>query len=139
MKPDESASRSGRSKRKKREFLKFSFGTSASCPNCRYRFNVPAAPVSERLPIQLVDDVRTEGLIAYINALFVSGNAVPVTSTLFGIESWEVIKECLRDGLPLDYNVVESECVYRRKLAVYGEETRATSPLAKLRASLSER
>lgn len=76
----------------------------------------------------------TPALVAYIDALFVTGNDVPVTTTLFSKASWDIIKECIAEGLPLDYHIVESEAVYRRKRAAYGDETRATSPLAALRA-----
>lgn len=82
---------------------------------------------------------RVQQLVAYIDALYVSGNDVPVTSTLLNKSSWDIIKECLAEGLPLDYHVVEAEAVYRRKLAAYGEETRAESPLKKLRATVSKR
>lgn len=73
-------------------------------------------------------------LIAYLDALFVSGNDVPTTSTLFAYSSLQIIKEMLAEGLPLDYHIVETEAVYRRKLAAYGDATRATSPLAEFRA-----
>jgi hypothetical protein len=80
---------------------------------------------------------EAQALIAYIDALFVSGNDVPTTTTLFSRSSWDIIKECLAEGLPLDYHVVEAEAVYRRKLAAYGDETRATSPLAQVRLRMN--
>lgn len=74
-------------------------------------------------------------LTSYIDALFVSGNDVPVQRAWLNDDSWAIIKECLAYGLPLDYHVVEAEAVYRRKLAAYGDEVRATSPLKALRDS----
>lgn len=74
-------------------------------------------------------------LVAYLDALFVSANDKPTTTTLFAYSSLQIIKEMLAEGLPLDYHIVESEAVYRRKKEAYGDETRATSPLVAYRAT----
>lgn len=83
-------------------------------------------------------DWRLPEMIEYFDSLFVSGNSIPVTTTLFSKASWDIIKECLAESLPLSYNIVEAEAVYRRKVAAYGDETRAESPLAKLRVEMKE-
>lgn len=80
-------------------------------------------------------DHQLADLVSYIDKYFVSGNDRPVTTILFSKDVWDVIKEFLRDDLPLDYHVVESEAVYRRKQAVYGDELRAKSPLAAYKAT----
>lgn len=88
----------------------------------------------DALQQETAQSASPRSLVAYIDALFVSGNEVPTTTTLLQKSSWDIIKECLAEGLPLDYHVVEAEAVYRRKLAAYGDATRATSPLDHLRA-----
>lgn len=73
---------------------------------------------------------RAEGadaLIAYLDALLVSGNSIPVERPWFTAESWAVVKDYVRHGLPLDHDRIEIERIYRQKTAA---GLRAFSPLA---------
>lgn len=71
----------------------------------------------------------TQQIIDYIDGFYVSGNSVPVDRPWINAESWGVAKELLALGLPLEHDLIERECVYRKKLTAYGDETRAKSPL----------
>lgn len=71
----------------------------------------------------------TKQIIDYIDGFYVSGNSVPVDRPWISAESWGVAKELLALGLPLEHDLIERECVYRKKLTAYGDETRAKSPL----------
>lgn len=51
----------------------------------------------------------------YIEALFVSGNDVPVDRAGIGADAWDIIKQCLDEDLPLNYDIIMQECVWRRK------------------------
>jgi hypothetical protein len=80
-------------------------------------------------------------LIPYIDALFVSGNDVPVQRAWINDESWALIKECLAAGIPLDHQVIESEVVWRRskeRIAATGDAIRRDSPLAAYREAMNE-
>lgn len=72
-------------------------------------------------------------LAAYIDGLFESGNSVPVQRPWLSAETWAVVKEYLRHGLPLDHDRIEIERIYRQRSAM---GLRAYSPLA---AALEER
>lgn len=76
--------------------------------------------------------VVPHALVGYIDSLFVSGNEVPVTKPWLSAETWAVVKDYLRHGLPLDHDRIEIERIYRQKTAV---GLRAYSPLA---AALAE-
>ena len=78
-----------------------------------------------------------DALVKYLNGFFESGNSVEVARGWLGADQWKIIKECVAEGLPLDHNVICGEVSYRNKLAAFGDETRAESPLAKLRAALA--
>ncbi len=77
-------------------------------------------------------------IIAYIDGFYVSGNSVPIDRPWINAASWKIAKELLDLGLPLEHALIEQECVYRRKLAAYGDETRAVSPLQERLAALGK-
>lgn len=67
-----------------------------------------------------------DALIAYLDGLFVSGNGIPVDRPWFSAETWGVVKDFVRNGLPLDHDRVEIERIYRQKTAA---GLRAYSPM----------
>lgn len=76
---------------------------------------------------------QLDQLVEYIDGFLRSGNAVPVDRGWLSGDSWAIAKEMLAENLPINHNIIEAELVYRRKLAAYGEDTKATSPLQALR------
>lgn len=94
---------------------------------------VPASPRVEAAHTRSAQD-----LIDYLDGFYKSGNEVPIDRPWINQATWKLAKELFAEGLPLDHSVIESEIVYRRKLATYGDDTRAQSPLEKLRASYGD-
>lgn len=65
-------------------------------------------------------------LVAHIDSLFASGNGVPVERITLSAATWEVMKDYLSHGLPLDFDRIEIERIYRGKTA---KGLRAYSPM----------
>ena len=86
-------------------------------------------------------EVRDTGLVAYIDALFVSGNNISIQRAWINDDSWAIIKECLADGTPLVHHAIEAESVWRRsrdRIADGGDTIRKESPLEALRQSMND-